>query len=187
MFNNDKTFVTLLLPTILLILYISNFYLEIWQDLLPFFKWLESSRLGLIGKTWGFIFAIVQAMHLLGLVVLGGCILLLSTRAMGLAFLEKDAGGLVKQSDSLFTFGLLLSIATGIFMSGAVALKIYYLSIFWYKMLALLVGILFHYGIMRPLLKNDSTPPLTLKCCGLASIMVWFTVAATGRWIGFSG
>jgi len=28
--------------------------------------------------------------------------------------------------------------------------------------------------------------PLVVKLTAVASIMVWFTVAATGRWIGFS-
>ena len=29
--------------------------------------------------------------------------------------------------------------------------------------------------------------PWTLRLVGLSSLMIWFTVAATGRWIGFSG
>jgi hypothetical protein len=85
--------------------------------------------------------------------------------------------------------GLWTLIATGVFMACAVAVKIYYLPVYWIKMLALAVGILFALYVRRPLLLADSetADPWLLRMVGVASIMVWFTVAACGRWIGFSG
>ena len=93
------------------------------------------------------------------------------------------------QCHTLFLWSLALIILTGIFMACGVAIKIYYLEVFWYKMLALATGIAFVYGIRRTLLRGDieSLHPRTLQLVALASLMVWFTVAATGRWIGFSG
>jgi hypothetical protein len=74
-------------------------------------------------------------------------------------------------------------------MACGVAGKIYFLKVFWYKMMALSAGILFEYGIRRPLLAKglDDVNPLVLKLTAVASVMVWFTVAALGRWIGYSG
>ena len=85
--------------------------------------------------------------------------------------------------------GLLLSVATGLFMACSVAIKIYYLEVFWYKMLALLTGVLFVYGIKRPMIASKvvESNPLITKLVAVSSIMTWFTVAACGRWIGFSG
>jgi len=56
-------------------------------------------------------------------------------------------------------------------------------------MLALATGILFVFFIKRPLLEHDidAINPWVVRCVAMSSIMVWFTVAATGRWIGFSG
>ena len=80
-------------------------------------------------------------------------------------------------------------ILTGVFMACGVALKVYYLNVFWYKMLALVTGVFFVFFIRRPLLRGDveNMNPLLLRLVGIASLMIWFSVAATGRWIGFSG
>jgi hypothetical protein len=77
---------------------------------------------------------------------------------------------------------------TGVFMACGVALKVYYLPVFWYKMLALATGVLFVFMVRRPVLRRaDAMPPWLLRGLGAASLMIWFSVAATGRWIGFSG
>ena len=74
-------------------------------------------------------------------------------------------------------------------MAAAVAQRMYYNDFFWAKMSALFVGIAFVFAVKRPLLKGDhgSINPLVIKLVACASIIVWFSVAATGRWIGFSG
>jgi hypothetical protein len=55
-------------------------------------------------------------------------------------------------------------------------------------MATLLTGIIFVFAIKRPLLKEDhaTLSPVTLKLVALASMSIWFVVAASGRWIGFS-
>ena len=74
-------------------------------------------------------------------------------------------------------------------MAAAVAQRMYYNDFFWAKMSALLAGILFVFAVKRPLLKGDHSQinPMLIKMVAVASILVWFSVAATGRWIGFSG
>ena len=74
-------------------------------------------------------------------------------------------------------------------MACGVATKIYYLPVYWYKMLALGAGMLFHFYIRKPLLGHDLSQlnPVVTRLVAIASILVWFMVAATGRWIGFSG
>jgi hypothetical protein len=56
-------------------------------------------------------------------------------------------------------------------------------------MLALTVGVVFVFFVRRPLLRHDieNLNPWVLRMVALASLMIWFSVAATGRWIGFSG
>ena len=43
-----------------------------------------------------------------------------------------------------------------------------------------------HQGKVASLKVDAIVSPLVVKLTAVASIMVWFTVAATGRWIGFS-
>ena len=62
------------------------------------------------------------------------------------------------------------------------------LLVFVAAVLALGIGVAFAWGIRRPWVQQlDGAGCATTKLVGAASIMVWFTVAATGRWIGFSG
>ncbi|NKB35418.1 MAG: hypothetical protein GKR91_20145 [Pseudomonadales bacterium] len=158
-------------------------------ELMPFFEWMETTWFGYIGKTWGGAFATIQAGHLVGLGVLGGCVLVSDGRLLGLILTDVPHRTIVDRADTVFFWALVVLLATGIFMACGVAMKIYYLPVYWYKMLALGAGMLFHYFVRRPLLVHDleSINPMILKSTAIASILVWFLVAATGRWIGFSG
>ncbi|MEQ8955102.1 MAG: hypothetical protein RL120_13305, partial [Gammaproteobacteria bacterium] len=45
---------------------------DVWVGIQPLFEWMETTWFGVIGKTWGAAFATVEAVHLLGLALLGG-------------------------------------------------------------------------------------------------------------------
>ena len=155
----------------------------------PFFEWMETTWFGIIGKTWGAAFAFVQTIHLLSLALLGGAVLAAEGRILGLLLTDVSAQIVIERCHVLLVWALVLLISTGVFMACGVALKVYYLPVFWYKMLALGTGILFHFYIRKPLFRFDlqQINPIVVKMTAIASILVWFMVAATGRWIGFSG
>ena len=161
----------------------------VYPSLLAVFEWLETTWFGVIGKTWGAAFAFVEAVHLLGLALLGGCVLAGDGRLLGVVLTDVPVQTVVERTHRVFVFGLSISLATGIFMACGVATKIYYLPVYWFKMLALSAGMLFHFQIRRPLLSHDiqSLNPGVVYMVEVASMLVWFMVAATGRWIGFSG
>ena len=163
----------------------SNAYVGIF----PFFEWMETTWFGIIGKTWGAAFAFVQTIHLLSLALLGGAVLAAEGRILGLLLTDVSAQIVIERCHVLLVWALVLLISTGVFMACGVALKVYYLPVFWYKMLALGTGILFHFYIRKPLFRFDlqQINPIVVKMTAIASILVWFMVAATGRWIGFSG
>ncbi|MDA1369513.1 MAG: hypothetical protein O2971_01960 [Proteobacteria bacterium] len=172
-----------------LIFAFTNARVEVWFDIQPLFEWMETTWFGVIGKTWGAAFAFVEAIHLLGLAMLGGSVLVGEGRVLGLIFTDIPARTIIDRTHRVFVWALITLLATGIFMACGVAMKIYYLPVYWYKMLALAAGILFHFFIRKPLLVRDleAINPWLLKAVAISSVMVWFTVAATGRWIGFSG
>ncbi len=157
--------------------------------LYPFFEWMESTWFGVAGKTWGAVFAFVEAVHLLGLAALGGAVIAGDGRLLGLVFRSVPARTVVDRAHRLFAPALGVMLLTGTFMACGVALKIYYLPVYWFKMLALAAGMLFHFLVRRPLLRHDpdGVNPAVRKLTAVASLLLWFMVAATGRWIGFSG
>jgi hypothetical protein len=155
----------------------------------PLFDWMTASWFGIIGTTWGAAFAIVEALHLIGLALIGGTVIASDGRLLGLVLADQEPGVVVQKTYRIFNWALILTLSTGVFMACGVAGKIYFLKVFWYKMLALSAGMLFEYGIRRPLLEKDleDITPWVIKLTATASIMVWFTVGALGRWIGSSG
>ena len=160
-----------------------------WEALLPLFEWMEATSPGVISQTYGAVFALVEAAHLIAMALLGGAVLVADGRLLGLILRDFPLSRVLDQSHRLFVWSLAAMILTGVFMACGVALKVYYLNVFWYKMLALVTGVFFVFFIRRPLLRGDveNMNPQLLRLVGIASLMIWFSVAATGRWIGFSG
>ncbi len=158
------------------------------MDLLPFFEWMELTILGQIGKSYGGIYAIGQSLHLMSLALLGGTVLLTDLRLLNVILRDVPSEVVADDAHKWFKVALPVALATGIFMAAAVAIRMYHNPFFWAKMIALLVGIAFVFLIKRPLLNRSHAEiqPVVLKVVALASLMLWFSVAATGRWIGFS-
>ena len=194
MFNSilgpyTRTILTVSFIVLMFVFSFTNFRSDMYVVIFPFFEWMETTWFGIIGKTWGAAFAFVQTIHLLGLALLGGAVLAAEGRVLGLLMVDVPAKVIVNRCHTLLSWSLVITVSTGVFMACGVALKIYYLPVFWYKMLALTAGIMFHFLVRRPLLEYDleTINPIILRMTAISSILVWFLVAATGRWIGFSG
>jgi len=183
-----RTLLTSLVLAVVLVFSFTSLRLSAWEGLLPFFGWMETTLFGVIGKTWGAAFAIIEAIHLLAMALLGGAVLISEGRLVGLLLIDVPARTVIDKSHRLFVIALLVVVFTGVFMACGVAMKVYYLEVFFYKMLVLSAGVLFVFFIRQPLLRQDldSISPTVKKCVALSSLLIWFTVAAAGRWIGFA-
>jgi len=157
-------------------------------DLYFLFDWLDTSLLAQISKAYGGVFAVVQMFHLLAIATLGGMVLTGDLRLLNVVLKDVPSEVVIRNTRKWFTIALLVAAVSGVFMSSAVAMKLYYNEMFWAKMIALLAGVVFVYLIRGPLLAGDHSKisPWTLRLTAVASIGIWFTVAASGRWIGFS-
>ena len=158
------------------------------MDLLFIFDWLDQSFLATISKAYGGVFAVVQMFHLAAMALMGGMVLLSDLRLLNVLMTNVPSDVVSANTNRWFDLGVIVLIVSGIFMSSAVAHKLYYNEMFWAKMSALLAGIVFVYAIRRPLLKHahESIGLWTKRGVAVSSILIWFTVAACGRWIGFS-
>ena len=162
----------------------------IYPGLLPFFEWIKySSWIGIIGTTYGSIYATVEALHLLSMATIGGVVLATDLRLLGVVMRDIPSETIFNSTHKVFKVALVIAILTGIFCAAGVGDKVYYMRVFWVKMLVLAAGSAFVFFIKKPLLAN--TPhaeinPWVLRLLAVTSMLIWFTVAATGRWIGFS-
>ncbi|MEQ8692535.1 MAG: hypothetical protein RIC89_17095 [Pseudomonadales bacterium] len=158
------------------------------METMAFFEWLDTTMLASVAKAYGGLFAVVQMFHLVALALLGGMVLVSDLRLLNVVLRDLPSEEVVANTNKFFDIAVWVLLASGIFMSSAVAMKLYYNEMFWAKMTALAAGLLFVYLVRRPLLRgaHDEIGVWTLRAIAVSSIIIWFTVAACGRWIGFS-
>jgi hypothetical protein len=158
------------------------------MNLLPFFTWLEESPIGVFVKDQGATFATIEAIHLMALAMLGGSVLAADLRLLNVVLRDVPSNVVADNAHKWFKVALTVLFITGFFMLTGVATKCYHNPFYWTKMTALAIGVVFVFAIRRPLLKRDHAQlhPMTLRLVALASMSLWFIVAASGRWIGFS-
>ena len=160
--------------------------------LLPFFQWCETLWLGqaVVRSLW--LFPVIEAVHLLALSVLGGAILVVDLRLLGLGLKNYSVAHLARDARPWMIGALAGLIATGIPLFLSEPIKCYYSPSFWVKMNGLAIALLFAFTIRaRITSRPPADPPVRnttrlQMLVGALSIATWVTVAAAGRWIGFS-
>ena len=155
--------------------------------LLPFFEWCESLWLGqfIVNSNW--LFPVIEAVHLLALSALGGAVLILDFRLMGLGLTSRSTSELWRASRPWLIGALTMMIATGVPLFLSEPIKCYYNDSFWVKMTTLPIAIAFAFTI-RARVTADSVRNTARRqmLVGALSVALWVVVAAAGRWIGFS-
>jgi len=156
--------------------------------MLPFFEWSEATALGEVIRTSLWLFPIIECFHLLGLVVLGGAVLLVDLRLLGLLLPDQPVKMVGHAGHRLLLAGITLMVVTGVPLFLSEAIKCYYSQAFWVKILTLGPAVLFALTIRRRVASagEGERSRALMALTGAVSLALWFTVAAGGRWIGFS-
>ncbi len=157
------------------------------MTLLPFFEWCESTGLGLVVRESVWLFPVIEAVHLLGLCMLGGALFLVDLRMLGAGLKGTPLPALARQARPWLVAGVVVMLASGVLLFLSEAVKCYYSQAFWVKITTLPAGLLFTFVVReRVAAAADDHVGFTVAATGAASIALWVTVAAAGRWIGFS-
>jgi len=156
--------------------------------LLPYFQAIESGPIGeaIRNSTW--LFPFVEAFHLLALAVIGGAVLLVDFRLLGLGLKRQPVAELARDAQPWLIGSLIFMIGSGVPLFMSEAIKCYYSFAFWTKMSALALAIIFTFTVRRRVTLADEARfgPRVLRVVGVISILLWSTVGWGGRWIGFS-
>jgi len=156
--------------------------------LLPYFQAIESGPIGEAIRESTWLFPFVEAFHLVALAVIGGAVLLVDLRLLGLGLKRQPVAELAHDAQPWLIGSLLFMIASGVPLFMSEAIKCYYSFAFWTKMTALALAILFTFTIRRRVTFADEARfgPAVSRAVGAVSILLWSTVGWGGRWIGFS-
>ncbi len=154
--------------------------------LLPFFEWCETTPVAqwVSGGVWQF--AVIEAVHLLGLGLLGGSLLLVDLRMLGVGLTKQAIADLEAQMRVWLLGALVLMALTGVPLFLSEAIKCYYNTSFWVKMTTLPFAVAYTFSVRARVARGSRDTTMRTRLAAAASIALWFTVAAAGRWIGFS-
>lgn len=159
------------------------------MTLLSFFEWCETTLLGQTIRDSLWLFPVIEAIHLVAFAVLGGTILLVDLRLLGLALRPEPVARLAEDASPWQWGSLAVAIASGTLLFLSEPMKLYYSEPFWVKITCLGLAILFNFTVRRRVTLADekSVRPVWGRLAAFVSIALWSGVAWGGRWIGFSG
>ena len=157
--------------------------------LAPFFEWCEATALGTAIRMSPWAFAVIESVHLLGLAVIGGAVLLVDLRMLGFGLRDQAIAEIARAAFPWLVGSLIVMLLTGVGLFLSEPMKCYASVPFWVKMISLGLAMLFTFTIRRKVTMADETRVRSIwfKLVALVSLTLWFGVGAGGRWIGFSG
>ncbi len=154
--------------------------------MLSWFIALGHSSLGhyMQASRWGF--AVVEAVHLLGLAILGGAILLVDLRLLGLILKEESARNIARGLSRTLLTSMVVMVLTGVTLVSEEALKCYHSPAFRWKMALLAMALLFYFTFHRAALLHTEKHEANLwsRLAGFVSLTLWLGVGVAGRAIG---
>jgi hypothetical protein len=153
-----------------------------------FCVWCDNSFFGSAVRNSRWLFPFVEIFHLLALGVLGGTVLLINLRALGLRFRSDPVSTLARGLQPWIIGSLLVMLASGFLLFSSEAMRMYFNLAFRFKAACLVLAILFTFTVYRKVTFSEETriSPLRLKLVALLSIVLWSGVALGGRGIGYT-
>lgn len=137
------------------------------------------------------MFPTIETVHVFALVLVVGSIMTVDLRLLGLANKERRFSEVAAEMLPWTWTAFAVAALAGMMMFSSKALTYYGNIPFRLKMVCLLLAginmLLFHWlGVRRLASWDHQRPPWTAKIAGGASLVLWTTIVAAGRWIGFT-
>ena len=160
--------------------------METEETWLWLFEWFEYTTPGIIVRESVWMFPVIEAVHLLGLCLLGGAVITVDLRMLGLGLRKQTISELATNLRPWLIGAVVLMLATGTLLFLSEAVKCYYNTSFWVKMITLPIALGFTFLVRDPRIMKGAPTLLQSRMLGSVSMALWFVVAAAGRWIGYS-
>ena len=123
------------------------------------------------------IYAPFGALHLVGLALMGGAVILLNLRLMGAGLVDEQPSSLEKTLRPWFITGLCIVLGTGIIIGMLNSDKLYKSVPFFVKITSLVAACIFSFGVTNAIAKSDGkTSPQILVMAGIAFVIWLFSL-----------
>src|SRR5262249_42533587 len=140
--------------------------------MLPFFQWAETTQVGVAISRSPWAFAVIESVHLLGLAVIGGAVIVLDLRLLGLGLRDQPIERVAREAHPWFVVSLIVMLVSGALLFSSEAVKCYNSMAFWVKMSSLLLAMLFAFTVRRQvaLAGDGRVRPIWLKVVAVVSL-----------------
>ena len=152
------------------------------------FQWLERTSLSVAINESLWAFAVVEAIHLVALAVIGGAVLVVDLRLLGFVFQRQKVADLARVAHPWFVWSLFWMLLTGFVLFISLAASKYYVhDYFWVKMYFLAGAIVFSFTVRQWVIMGDDSRAnsVVAKLVALVSILLWSGVGFAGKAIGY--
>jgi uncharacterized protein DUF6644 len=158
------------------------------ETVAPLFDWWGHSAMALTIRNSSALIDLTETIHLLGLTMLIGTVMMVDLTLMGVGFRRHPVARVSTELAPWTTGGLVVMLISGPLILSSEALKCYDASFFWIKMAGLLAAIVFHFTVHRRVVRAD--PPagrFRARFVACVSLGLWIGIALAGKMIGIYG
>jgi uncharacterized protein DUF6644 len=147
--------------------------------LTPYFSQIEASAIATAIGASTVATASLSGLHLIGLTLLVGSMLVSSTRVAGILFYDQPVAEVTRAARRGTLVGLALSVSTGMLLVAPRLVAAADNGVFRIKMLILLTATVFHFAVYQPAAQGQrsAVPPAVAAVVGW---LLWFGVALAG-------
>lgn len=113
------------------------------------------------------------ALHLVGLAILGGCVILLNLRFLGAGLTDETPSSIERSTRPWLIIGVVIVLFTGIVIGILNASKLYYSPAFFAKMTALAASLIFTFGVTNSVARHEGEVTMGAKITAAIAFAVW--------------
>ena len=128
-------------------------------------------------------FAVYEVFHILSIILLGGTSILIGLRLIGSGLTEEPPSSVYRNVRVWLHTGVIGIIVSGVLIGMANAERLYDSAAFLVKMLALVSGVIFTYGVTRPVALAEGHLSSASKLWAAVSAAIF----AVGMWVFLTG
>jgi hypothetical protein len=152
------------------------------MNLLPIFRAIQNTPLGATVRDSPVLFPGVMTVHLIGLAMLIGTILMMDLGLLGLGMRRQPVSEIALQLRGWTASGAALVLASGAILFTARAVRCYRNPYFHLKMLLLILAAIYHLTIHHRVIRDaGSITPARRKLTASVSLLLWMGAGFAGQ------
>ena len=130
-------------------------------------------------------FPLAECVHIATFAMSVGTIAIVDVCLLGIGMRRQTPAQLLKETSLWTLAGLIVTISAGLVIFSTDPVRYYYNWSFRYKVICLVVAIVFNYTIHRKVAQSDS-PPMVRKLVASVSLALWISIVFSGLFYAFT-